>query len=169
MKLAIISDSHDNLPNIEKTLEWIKKEKISVLIHCGDVASRETLKKILDSFSGEIFLTLGNMDKGYLSRKDLSFLENITNLKIFDRKGELEIGNKKIGFTHFLGPAKTLARSQQYDLVFFGHTHKPWEEGVGDCRLVNPGNLAGLFYPATFAVYDPGTDQLKLKILDKLQ
>ena len=54
------------------------------------------------------------------------------------------------------------------DLVFYGHTHKPWEEKVGNCRLVNPGEVAGQRFKPTFALYDTQTDKLELKILEKL-
>jgi predicted phosphodiesterase len=35
--------------------------------------------------------------------------------------------------------------------------------------LVNPGNLAGMFYKATFAIYETKTDKLELKILETLR
>ena len=35
MKIAIISDTHNNWPNFKKAIEWIKKEKIKLILHCG--------------------------------------------------------------------------------------------------------------------------------------
>jgi len=61
-----------------------------------------------------------------------------------------------------------LAKNSKYDLIFFGHTHQPWEKKIGDCRLVNPGTLAGMFNKATFAVYDSKTDKLELKLVERL-
>jgi len=62
MKIAIISDTHDNLENLKKFLDFAKKEKIDVLIHCGDVTNGETLKEIEEKFEGRIYLALGNAD-----------------------------------------------------------------------------------------------------------
>ena len=167
MKIAIISDTHDNLPNLKKAIEWIKKEKIDTLIHCGDVCAPATLREILKVFPGKFFLVFGNVDGDHFRVTKLSY-ESFPNLKVLGEWGEVEIENKKIAFCHFPQFAKGLACTQNYDLVFYGHTHKPWEEKIDKCRLVNPGNLAGLYYKPTFAVYDTKTDELGLKILEKL-
>ena len=50
MKIAIISDTHDNLANLKKAIDWIKKEKIKIVIHCGDIFKPETIKEILKRF-----------------------------------------------------------------------------------------------------------------------
>jgi uncharacterized protein len=69
---------------------------------------------------------------------------------------------------HYPEIAKKLAESGNYDAVFYGHTHRPWEETIGSCRLVNPGELAGQRYKPCFAIYDTETDKLELKILEKM-
>jgi predicted phosphodiesterase len=53
-------------------------------------------------------------------------------------------------------------------MVFYGHDHKPWEEMIGETRIVNPGNLANIFYAPTFAIFDTETGKLELKILSKI-
>ena len=65
MKIAIISDTHDNLPNFKKAIDWIKKQGIKTIIHCGDVACPETLDSALTDFSGQVFVSLGNADVGH--------------------------------------------------------------------------------------------------------
>ena len=69
---------------------------------------------------------------------------------------------------HFPAEAKKMAQSGKYDLVFYGHTHRAWDEKVGNCHMINPGELAGQFYKSTFAVYDTDTEKLELKILEQL-
>jgi len=154
MKIAIIADTHDNLANLEKIIKWLNKEKIQLILHCGDVCRRDTLEKIKNDFFGEVKAVKGNMEI------DLDDLPEIL---------ELEIDNKKIAVVHKPEPAKELAKSGNYDFVFYGHTHKPWEEKIGNCRLVNPGTAAGLFNKATFAVYDTEDNKLELKILEILK
>jgi len=90
------------------------------------------------------------------------------NVKIYEEFGEIKIGVKKIAFCHFPEVAAELVKKQKYNFVFYGHNHKPWLEQVDKTKLVNPGNLAGIFYKATFAIYDTRTDKLELKILEKL-
>lgn len=160
MKIAIVSDTHDNLANLKKAISFIEKEKIKVLIHCGDVSTVDTLKEILESFSGKLYLALGNMDERKLN-SSLSF----PRAKIFDNFGKIKINTKKIAFTHSPTLAQKLVKEQKYDLIFYGHTHKPWEEKIGKTKLINPGNLAGLIFKATFAIYDTKSDELKLNLV----
>src|SRR4051812_42597274 len=62
MKFAILSDSHDNLTNALKAIDYLNQEKIMVAIHCGDIASEETIKAIEERFKGEISFVRGNAD-----------------------------------------------------------------------------------------------------------
>ena len=187
MKIGIISDTHDNLANFKKIIDWLKKEGISFILHCGDIASPDTLKKALEGFSGKFLGVLGNADNIY--QFDLKDYQDPPRIKVFEKTGELKldpvrgsrakgkrqskrtsngVDDKRIAFTHYPWEAKKLAKSGKYDLVFYGHTHKPWQRKIGNCLLVNPGNGAGIMFRPTFAVYDTEKDKLELKILDKL-
>jgi putative phosphoesterase len=160
MKIAIISDTHDNLENLKKFFDFAKKEKIKILIHCGDVCNGETLKEIEKNFK-EIYLCLGNADV-----KE-SLLEEAKKTKIFEKEGKIEIDGLKIGFCHMFNlKEKNL---EGFDFYFFGHSHWPFLKKENDCYLANPGNLAGLFYKATFAILDTKTRKLELKILEKIK
>jgi len=166
MKLAIISDSHDNLINLEKFLNWANNNQIDQIIHCGDLCAPGTLKNVLSpKFLGKIHLIHGNVS-------DREFLDKVAaglpNIKFYGDQGEIEIDGKKIGFVHRPEEAKTLINQRKYDFIFYGHTHQPWEEKIGQTRLFNPGTLAGMFYKATFAVYDSEKDTVELKILEQI-
>jgi len=165
MKIAVISDTHNNWANFKKAIDWIKKEKIRLILHCGDISSQETIDDAKKYFDGEIKFVKGNADY---------------NLDL-PEKMELELGDPsassgrvKIAFCHFPDMAKKLAQSGKFDLVFYGHTHRPWDELVlsgaegKKCHLINPGELAGQFYKPAFAVYDTETGKLELKLLEKL-
>lgn len=164
MKIAVVSDSHDNLATAQKALEWARKQGIATLIHCGDVCSPAMLREMAGWFSGQIHLVFGNVDGDRQAMIDFK----LANVKIHGEFGETEEGGKKIAFCHKPEPARQAAAIQKYDLVFSGHTHQPWEEKIGRTRLVNPGTLAGMFNKATFAVYDTGTDKLDLILVEKL-
>jgi len=167
MKIAIISDTHDNLASLKKAVSFIKKEKIKVLIHCGDIFKPETLKEGLKGYQGKIYIIFSEADASFSEIPENSF-EGLAKSKVFEQFGAIKINKKKVAFCHFPEIARNLAESQKYDLVFYGHTHKPWEEKVGKTRLVNPGNIAGILFKSTFAIYDTETGKLELKILEKL-
>ena len=168
MKIAIISDTHDNIPNIEKFLAWAKKNKIEKIIHCGDIASAETVNLLSRNFNGEILIAFGNMDANY--RQHISDLSGTwPNVALLDDIGRTIIENINIAFCHFPEQAKELAQSGKYHLVFYGHTHKPWMETLpNNSQLINPGTLGGVFQKACFAVYNTVTKKLELKILETL-
>lgn len=152
MKIAIISDTHDNLTNIKKAFDWIKKEKIMLVLHCGDISRQETIDFMEKNYDGEIKFVKGNADY------DLPFPDRM----------ELEFNKHKIAFAHFPDIAKRMAQSGKFDLVFYGHTHRPWDEKIGSTHMINPGEMANQFYKPSFAVYDTATGKLELKILDEL-
>jgi putative phosphoesterase len=160
MKIAIISDSHDNLENLKKFFDFTKKEKIKILIHCGDVCNGETLKEIERNFK-EIYLCLGNADI-----KE-SLLKEAERTRIFEKEGKIEINGLKIGFCHMFNLNEKNLNG--FDFYFFGHSHWPFLKKEENCYLANPGNLAGLFYKATFAILDTKTKKLELKILEKIK
>jgi putative phosphoesterase len=149
MKIAIISDSHDNLKNIERFFYIIKNENISKIICCGDVTSKETLEFISTNFLGEIFLVLGNAE---------TFIEeDIEKIKNMNYQG-------KIGYAKIENVKKDAKNN--LDFIFYGHTHKPWLEKSNDIILANPGNLAGIFYQPTFALLDTHSKNLELKLIN---
>ncbi|MGB9680905.1 MAG: metallophosphoesterase family protein, partial [Minisyncoccia bacterium] len=127
-----------------------------------DVLSIETLKIIIENFNQKIFLSLGNGDDEKLFNKFLKENNN-QKLSIFDEFGKIVLNNLKIGLTHFPDIAKKLVENNNFDFVFYGHTHRPWEEKINQTIILNPGNLAGIFYKPTFAILD--TKNLKRELI----
>src|SRR3989339_444653 len=140
MKIAIISDIHDNLVNLNKFLNWIKKNKIESVICCGDITNNETLNE-LAKFSGAIYMVSGN-----IKLFDDEHVPQHKNIKYFDK----------------------ILKEKKCDIVFYGHTHRPWEDNKNNVKCINPGTLSATFQRATFAVWNTKTEIIELKILDIL-
>ena len=163
MRFAIISDTHNNMANLNKAIDFLNAEKIEIMLHCGDISNQETINEAVKKFNGNIDFVRGNAD---------------FNLHDVPDSLSLDIGGKKVAFIHYPDLAKKLAENGNYDLVFYGHTHKPWVERISAkhpetreermCILANPGELAGQRFKPTFAIYDTETNKLELKILEKL-
>lgn len=160
MQIAIISDVHNNEVNLEKVLRYCAEHNVEKIICCGDLASQETLDLLNDNFAGIIYFAFGNMDHEHL--RDFEDIKKYRNTFIFKNFGEVKINHKSVAFIHFPREAKELAESKKYTVVFYGHTHKPWVEKIGNCTLLNPGNVAGEIYPPTFAVWNTENDGFKL-------
>lgn len=167
MKIAIISDSHDNLANLTKVVDYLNENKIEMLIHCGDVCAPSTLKMLAGEYTKPIHVCFGNVDGDQYLMTKWSY-EEFDNVTLHGDIGELEIDGKKLAFVHLPKVAHALAAEGKYDIVFYGHTHEPWEETIGKVKLVNPGNVANIRNKPSFALYDTSTDTLKLIILDTL-
>jgi len=167
MKIAIISDVHNNEVNLKKVLDFCAQEKVKIIICCGDLASAETLDFLGDNFRGVAYYTFGNMDNDQL--RDYEFTEIYKNTKIYKNFGEVEIAGKRVAFVHYPDKAKKLGETGKYAFVFYGHTHKPWMENTNNCVLLNPGNVAGELYPPTFAVWETGGDKFELMRIHDLK
>ncbi len=162
MKVAIFSDLHDNKPNLNLFLNWVKENKIERLIFCGDLANFETLKYLAENFSKKIYLVGGNADSFYL--RDT---KNFKNIIYAEDKLEFKLDNQKIIITHKPTDLKRyLFENNSFNFAFYGHTHKPWikqEEGV---IVANPGTLKEYLGQSSFAVLNTETGRLELKILE---
>jgi uncharacterized protein len=181
MLAAIISDIHNNEVNLQKVLAYCKDNDIKTIVCCGDLASDETLDFLNDNFSGTIHYAFGNMDndqlrdsfspaRGEMSQRDRGEgAKKYKNTLLYKDFGEAEIENKRIAFVHFPEIARKIAETEKYDFVFYGHTHKPWEETIGKCKMLNPGNVAGEIYPPTFATWDAVNDKFNLIRIHELK
>jgi len=164
VKIAIISDVHNNTTNLGKILEYCKKNKIGTIICPGDLSNMETLDFLSDNFSGIIHYTPGNADQDQMRIDKLP--DKYKNVSVHKEFGTLVVKNKNsskhVAFVHFPDIAKKLCAPGKYDYVFYGHTHKPWMETINNCIMLNPGTAAGIFYPPTFAVWDTEKNSFEL-------
>jgi len=159
MKLGIISDTHDHLPNIQKAVKIFNKEKVELVVHCGDWCS----PFVPDFFEGlkcQLKGVFGNNDADIYAmlRREKNYKVKIEFTK---RILELDLGGKKAVVYHGDDAAITeaLASAFKYDVVITGHTHEVVNEGSGKVLRINPGTLSHYRKGAinkkfTIAVYD---------------
>ncbi len=164
MKIAIISDVHGNLAYLKKAKSIIDRERITTVICCGDIQNEDVFCE-LDHWPQKVYLALGNADK-VIAEKLESGLIFPEKLKYFNDFGAINLEKKKIAFTHYDFYAKKLALEAKYDLVFYGHTHTPWEEKIGRTIMINPGEITAHFGKPTFAIYDLTRMKARLLLLN---
>lgn len=99
MRVAIMSDSHDNIWNMRKAVEIVKGRQAGLLIHCGDFIAPFMLKE-LDLAGIPVHGVFGNNDGDQytLTRMAFSMLNNIT---LHGLSGQVDIEGFIIGFTHY--------------------------------------------------------------------
>ncbi len=152
MKVAVMSDSHDHVWNMQKAIKSITDHEISLIIHLGDLVSSFMLDE-LEEFTGTMHLVFGNNPGDqYLLLKKVGAMNG--KVVHHGHLGELTIEGKKIAFVHDPHYAYALAKTGKYDICLFGHTHRWHKEMVGDTLLLNPGEILGKKEPPGWAMLD---------------
>lgn len=151
MKIAVISDTHDNIWTLEKALPHIRTAE--AVIHCGDLCSPFVVKQLGEALAGKpLHIVWGNNDGDpYMLTKIGS---NFGEVHFHAQLAELELDGLRVAVNHYPDIAQGLARSGRYQLVCYGHDHTAHEEWVEDCLLLNPGELMGLHGRRSMALID---------------
>jgi putative phosphoesterase len=129
MRILIVSDTHRHNDNYFRVLERVGK--IDMVIHCGDAEGSEYL--LQEAAGCPLYIVMGNND----------FFSDLP------REVELEIANRKILITHghyyCVSNGHELLMDEGYargfDIVMYGHTHRPVIEYHEDIVMLNPGSL----------------------------
>lgn len=142
MKIAILSDIHDNIWNLEKALPLIQSASCEALIFCGDFVA-PFIPPYLMSLNIPVHACFGNNDEdqGMIIEKAQSKIVFWPLAKEF---GEVELDGKKIAFCHYPKLGELLAGTGEYAAVFHGHTHDAYTKKVGETILANPGSICGI-------------------------
>lgn len=155
MKIAILSDSHDHIPNLREAVRQSNLRGCVLLIHCGDLISPFMLEE-LAVFAGVAHLVYGN-NPGDQHLISSSCGHRFPALEHHGLLGAVEAGGLKIAFTHYPQIARGLAALGNFDVVCCGHNHRQRIEEVGTTLLVNPGELLGKDAQPSFVIMDcPG-------------
>ncbi len=156
MKVAVLSDIHDNIWNLEKVLKEIKQRRVKAIIFCGDLCAPFTAG-ILGSVNVPVYACLGNVDEDHIMMAKKGG-NKIQWTPLAPEYGNIKLDGRKIAFCHYPKLAELLAKTGQYDAVFHGHTHNPQQEKHGKTLLINPGAVCGIqggkSGKATYVIYD---------------
>ena len=154
MKLAILSDSHDNIWALRNAMPRLAAADAA--LHCGDLCSPFMLKELGQGLQDKpVHVVWGNNEGDILLMTRT--VAQFTNITLHGAFAELEFEGVRVALNHYPDIARGLAASGQYDLVCFGHSHIASLVKVNDCQLLNPGEIMGLMGPRTFAMFDTAT------------
>jgi len=134
MKIGVLSDTHDNLPKIQKAVKLFNQKKVSFVLHAGDFVAPFTIDK-LKKLSCEWLGVFGNND----GEKNGLFSKSQGRI----RKAPLRIrlSGRKITIVH--DRAILDFEKEKADLIVFGHSHKAEIIRLKNKLIVNPGECSG--------------------------
>lgn len=157
IKIAVVSDSHDNANNLERVAATANQYGCSYLFHLGDFISPYTAQR-LNAFKGIVKAVFGNCD-GEL----LGLQRTIITMggEIQKPPFKLELEDKKIILMHEPFLLDALIKSQTADYIFYGHLHKVDERREGKTQVLNPGEAGGWGHPPSFFIVDLDSGSLE--------
>lgn len=166
MKIAILSDSHDHIANVEKVVATLKG-KVEAAVFCGDFCAPFSAKK-LSELAVPIYACLGNNDEDQIGLLKMGG-DNFKWTFLAEEFGSVELDGKKLAFCHYPKLADLLSKTDEYDAVFFGHTHQAGMGNHGKTLILNPGAICGIkdgkYDEASFAIYDTASNAAELDII----
>lgn len=138
--IGLLSDTH--IPHRttefpEDVINDFKEREVDYVFHLGDFNSLDAYKRLIDEFGNEkVIAVRGNMD-----------FDQELKSKLPERL-EFEILGHKVLMIHGMGGPNMIIRrlikkldllNSDYDLVIFGHTHRPENEAQHGILFFNPG------------------------------
>ncbi len=157
MKAGILSDTHDQRLFAEDALSLFRREGVGVILHLGDVCRPDTILAFRDC-GIPLIGVFGNNDY------DRSGLQAVSG-NAFHRGPHMpEIDGRKVLMSHSFDELQgEIGEGGKFDLILFGHTHRPLEMRMGRALIVNPGEGCGFISGRpTCAVIDVATMEARI-------
>lgn len=151
--IGVMADSHDNIVMVRKAVSLFREMKCDLVIHAGDFIAPFAARE-LGGLSCPVKAVFGNCDgeKEGLRKTIEAFGEIAPEPLAFKYAG------KNFLVTHVHHSLKSYLLSSNYDVIIYGHTHKPAVKRKERVLLLNPGETGGwLSGKSTVALLDPLT------------
>ncbi len=161
MQIAVLSDSHDNIRNLEKALNLVGDA--GQLVFLGDFCAPFSLAQIADAFPGPVDCVPGNNDGDMFLLMTVAFQAG--NVTFHNPVGVLSTPTGEIAFTHYPEVGEGLAATGKYRAVFSGHTHRFMQKQVGQTLWLNPGDIMGRYGEPGFVLYNSDTGAVQRVLL----
>ena len=141
MILGVVSDTHNHLSNVERIIDIFNEKNVGKVIHTGDITQAKTLSRF-SRLNCPLIGVYGNND---LEEKGLKGIARQNGFNFQNPPFLLTISNKKIAIFHEPEDIENcLKKNPSIQLIIHGHTHRYRNEKIGDVRIINPGECAGI-------------------------
>ena len=141
MLLGVVSDTHNNLKNIEVIIDIFNDAKVSIVIHTGDISNANSLEQF-SKLNSKFIGVFGNNDRNepglieVAKRNNFQFQEPPRRLNLLEK--EIVIFHEPDNVEQFLSENKMI------NVVLYGHTHRYENQTKNGVLYFNPGESAGM-------------------------
>jgi hypothetical protein len=158
VKIGVLADSHDDMAALARAVALLNAEGVGLVVHAGDVVAPFTFEA-LGGLAAPLVGVFGNNDG------DRLLLAERSGGGLRPQPLIAPAGGRRMVVVHEPPLVAALAASGEFDLVVYGHTHRPEVRRAGRALVVNPGKAARLHKGAsTAAIVD--TDTLEARVVD---
>jgi putative phosphoesterase len=138
VRIGIVSDTHNNLRNVERIAELFDAAGVDRVVHTGDITQAKTLK-VLARMKAPLFGVYGNND---LERDSLERACRQYQMRLVDPPLRIEWADRRIVVVH--DPHDLDARRLEgCDVALHGHDHRLTLQRRRGALVMNPGECAG--------------------------
>lgn len=139
MRIALLSDSHDNPRSIAWVIKYLNKHEIQLAFHAGDMVTPGIPRRFAEYFKGQLHYVFGNHEgEGYMHAKKE---QEHNNLHCHNRFMDLSLEGRRMFMIHESYIGELVAQSHVFDLVVSGHDHTYRAKTFGKTLFINPGHL----------------------------
>jgi hypothetical protein len=155
MRIAVLSDTHNNERNTLQALELVLAGGAELVLHCGDICDTDTAR-LFDRLPTHF--VKGNNDYDLVGLQATIRAVGGTWHGAF---ADLELAGRRIAMLHgdHWQQLDRAIHGGSYDYVFFGHTHVFERNRAGHTIVLNPGALHRAS-PKTCALIDLTTGRI---------
>lgn len=161
MKIGVISDTHDKLEKTAEAIRQLTNQGAELLIHCGDITTAKSVRLFDDILTHFVF---GNNDNAE------TLAGPIEEAGCFQQGefGQIELAGKKIAWVHGhrWGQMHRIEQSNEFDYLFYGHTHVVEMHQTGKTLVANPGALHRA-RPKTCMIVDLANGELRTLVIEE--
>jgi len=138
MSLAILADTHDNLPALQYFVEYYREQNVQRMIHAGDLIS-PFMVPVLEKLNCPVDVVFGNNDG---DRQTLRQKAKDTSVEFHEAPYTFKTDDCYFLVSH---RPEDLPETipDRIDYVIHGHTHQPLFEEKEECTWINPGEAGG--------------------------
>jgi putative phosphoesterase len=137
LRIAVVSDTHNNLRNVTRIVELLNAARIERVVHTGDITQAKTLE-VLARLSAPLVGVYGNNDE----RDAIAPVAERHAMQLVEGHLSFEAAGRRVGVIHDPHHIDD-ALLAGHDLVLHGHNHRLVLERRGRALLFNPGECAG--------------------------